>query len=589
MTVSRTPEHVVAQPGRAGGKRRRLLLLLCLLLIPYLLLVARFWYVTDDAFISYRYARNLVLGHGLRYNPGESPPVEGYSNFLWVLLCALFELVGVARGGTTPLPDPTRGPVFVSAACGIALLCLVFDRLRRHLELPLPVAWLATLTLACFPPFAVWSTSGLETMPFALLVFLTFDRLILRRNGPGWLGGSIAGLLLALIRVEGIGWVVVILLAALVADRQRAQRRAAYLRCGLLVVIGYLAYFVWRYAYYQSLLPNTAYAKADLDLPRLLRGVNYVACHVLTFITPMLIVPGTLCALRRRGRGPAAAALAWAFPAYAIVVTGDFMAMGRFLIPGLAFNTLLLGWLLADIWQPRRARQVAAVSLAAASLVLGLLPGFNWHLVPTAVRERFRFRFNTERFETELEQWHSQVRNVAVWTARGRALRSYVAQHRPDEPRPSFVAGAIGATGYYSGLHIYDRNGLVTPAVARRAVASDEPLRSPGHDKEVPPTWFLSYRPTVLQAAVVRHRQPAAIAELAARWAEQLRRGRTGRRLARLYVTDVARVPATGESPPAYLIAWVRIPESQPPAGAWQNFEQRLAKLRRGEHLPALP
>ena len=42
----------------------------------------------DDAFISFRYARNLVEGAGLVWNPGE-PPVEGYSNFLWVLLLAV--------------------------------------------------------------------------------------------------------------------------------------------------------------------------------------------------------------------------------------------------------------------------------------------------------------------------------------------------------------------------------------------------------------------------------------------------------------------------------------------------------------------
>ena len=35
-------------------------------------------YLLDDAFISFRYARNLVEGHGLVYNPGER--VEGYTN-----------------------------------------------------------------------------------------------------------------------------------------------------------------------------------------------------------------------------------------------------------------------------------------------------------------------------------------------------------------------------------------------------------------------------------------------------------------------------------------------------------------------------
>ena len=30
--------------------------------LPYALLVYRFWFVTDDAFISFRYARNWVDG-----------------------------------------------------------------------------------------------------------------------------------------------------------------------------------------------------------------------------------------------------------------------------------------------------------------------------------------------------------------------------------------------------------------------------------------------------------------------------------------------------------------------------------------------
>src|SRR5687768_10954266 len=42
---------------------------------------------TDDAYISYRYARNWVAGHGLVFNPGD--PVEGYTNLLYVLLMAL--------------------------------------------------------------------------------------------------------------------------------------------------------------------------------------------------------------------------------------------------------------------------------------------------------------------------------------------------------------------------------------------------------------------------------------------------------------------------------------------------------------------
>ena len=43
-------------------------------------------FVQDDAYISFRYARNLADGLGLVWNAGER--VEGYTNFLWTLMLA---------------------------------------------------------------------------------------------------------------------------------------------------------------------------------------------------------------------------------------------------------------------------------------------------------------------------------------------------------------------------------------------------------------------------------------------------------------------------------------------------------------------
>jgi hypothetical protein len=43
--------------------------------IPWLRTV----WLSDDAFMSFRYALNLLAGHGLVYNPGEC--VEGHANF----------------------------------------------------------------------------------------------------------------------------------------------------------------------------------------------------------------------------------------------------------------------------------------------------------------------------------------------------------------------------------------------------------------------------------------------------------------------------------------------------------------------------
>lgn len=50
--------------------------------------------VNDDAYISFRYAKNLAAGHGLRFNL-DGPPTEGFSNFLLVLILACAYKLGL--------------------------------------------------------------------------------------------------------------------------------------------------------------------------------------------------------------------------------------------------------------------------------------------------------------------------------------------------------------------------------------------------------------------------------------------------------------------------------------------------------------
>ena len=96
-----------------------------LALAPWAILAARFWFVTDDAYITFRYARNWAEGFGLRYNLGEHVPVEGYSNFLWTAVCAAFVRLGL---------DPVVAAPTLSALCALALLVRLRGALARHLE-----------------------------------------------------------------------------------------------------------------------------------------------------------------------------------------------------------------------------------------------------------------------------------------------------------------------------------------------------------------------------------------------------------------------------------------------------------------------
>ena len=75
--------------GRGGGLRPEsfvLVLAVVPVILGILLAFGKRW-VCDDAFISFRYAENLIHGLGLVYNAGER--VEGYTNFLWTMWAAL--------------------------------------------------------------------------------------------------------------------------------------------------------------------------------------------------------------------------------------------------------------------------------------------------------------------------------------------------------------------------------------------------------------------------------------------------------------------------------------------------------------------
>jgi arabinofuranosyltransferase len=48
-----------------------------------------FWFLTDDAYIAFRYISTSRLGYGYVWNPPPFKPVEGYTSFLWVFLLDL--------------------------------------------------------------------------------------------------------------------------------------------------------------------------------------------------------------------------------------------------------------------------------------------------------------------------------------------------------------------------------------------------------------------------------------------------------------------------------------------------------------------
>ncbi|HNI96530.1 MAG TPA: hypothetical protein PL169_10725, partial [Leptospiraceae bacterium] len=156
-------------------------------------------WVSDDAFISFRYAKNLIDGLGLVYNRGEA--VEGYTNFLWTMLLSAGMYLGY---------DPLR----ISQALGILFyLSTVYILYRVSLRLfPRPESgWpafrilpLASLCLAVQTHAAIFATGGLETSLFGFLLALGSSFLLITKKWESLMIGLSALMLSAFTRPDGL-------------------------------------------------------------------------------------------------------------------------------------------------------------------------------------------------------------------------------------------------------------------------------------------------------------------------------------------------------------------------------------------------
>src|SRR5580693_8639778 len=117
-------------------------------------------FVTDDAFISFVYSRNLAEHGQLTFNAGGTP-IEGYTNFSWTVLLGLLMIVGI---------PPELSSRVIGTLCALGCLYVVFRACERAFERPTGWSSVAPLLLACSSGFACWTSGGLETQLFTLLV-----------------------------------------------------------------------------------------------------------------------------------------------------------------------------------------------------------------------------------------------------------------------------------------------------------------------------------------------------------------------------------------------------------------------------------
>ena len=400
-----------------------------------------YWsWLEDDAFISFRYARHLVEGHGLVYNLGER--VEGYSNFSWVMVAA-----AALRAGADPA-DLSRG----LGLAGVVVASLLAWRLAAHL---LPgrrwTPMVAPLVLAVSPAWVRHATNGLETTCAALLLLILVD-LIRPGAGPGRrLTGALVAVLMAMTRPEGGFLAALVLGAAMLADRGSERRAPAWRTTWVVFLAGWATYWTLRTLWFGTLMPNTYHAKMTGTTGGLVDGVQYVAGFLRDGGVILLLVLAAVAVLRRSDRRPLVAILAAAGAclAFAAAAGGDWMVHSRFGAPAQPQLAVLAAAGTGDLLQ-------TASTTATRRAVAGALGGLallNW--LGVADFERAVWRETTPAVEAG-EYRFEVYRAVGQWLA------------RQAPPGTLVAASDIGALGYWSRLPVLDMFGLVDPHVARR-------------------------------------------------------------------------------------------------------------------------
>ena len=314
-------------------------------------------FMVDDAFISLRYSERFSHGFGLTWNDGEV--VEGYSNFLWVLGCAVLAWLGL------DLVPAARVLGFLGSASAIAAVVWVYRGATLRKSLP---GLAAGLAIALSGSIAIWTVGGLEQPLIAGLLawVLAFTCSILEAPLPRLQRLAIPGLLLGLLvltRADGAIFTLATCLG-LVAARG-LNRTTLRLAAGMAAIpaLFLLTHLLFRRAYYHDWLPNSAYAKVSFTGERLISGYLYVGAGI--YLTGLLVtslfpfvVPPRDQTLRRRVRFLGAVLLLYL--AYVVVIGGDFFPGRRHLVPAIVVLAFLTGAAFTEwIRQGQSARRIA--------------------------------------------------------------------------------------------------------------------------------------------------------------------------------------------------------------------------------------
>jgi arabinofuranosyltransferase len=422
---------------------KKYILLIVIFFVAYCLFLSwSFWFQNvDDAYISFRYGKNLMNGHGLVYNPGEN--VEGYTNFLWTVATAPFTGIKSIDISIFALSFGLVLSIF-----NIYLIARITKQFSGLFPLkPVYIILLPVIFFALDDSIAFWAIGGMEFPMYTLFILAAaYYYFKINEGFRNHILMSIFLMLCTLTRPEGNMIFVITMFHFLVYRKQINDWKKKFLRVSAIYALFVILYYGFKYFYYGQVIPNTFYAKGVTDFSmNLLLGFKYLALcmgtrlYIFIFI---MFLPFKKVYKDFEQSYLLLFSIVYIF--YLLMVGGDWMIANRFFVPIIPFLYILstIGISFAINKMTSIGSGVEALRSKIVSFGSVVL-SFMIFIVTLSLLEYKELIIKDENYKYEHQ-----------WSMFGKWLKMNV------DPKTVIAVGPAGKIPYYSDLYTIDMWGL---------------------------------------------------------------------------------------------------------------------------------
>lgn len=402
----------------------------------------------DDAYISFRYGKNMMHGLGLVYNAGEY--VEGYTNFLWTVITAPFTVI--------PGIDISVFSITLGLLISLVNIYLLYKLLKLFPDIfqnvPVHLFLLPIIFFVLDDSIAFWAIGGMEFPIYTLFILGIIYNYFRLNEAPGKLYSMLIFMMLCtMTRPEG-NMIFGVMLLHMILNRKKIENfKKVFFSTIIIYGIFFLAYYGFKNYYYGNFIPNTFYAKGVTDMKmNLYLGAKYLALctgtrlYIFVFI---LFIPFRKAF--RDFRQSFLIIFCLVYIIYLVGVGGDWMIANRFFVAilpllyilsviGIVYALKKLSSLFDNSKQYiNRFSGITVITLSVLlfSVTLGFL-------------EYKQLIIKDENAKYEMQ-----------WSMFGKWLKMNT------EPNSIIAVGPAGKIPYYSGLYTIDMWGLNNEHIAQ--------------------------------------------------------------------------------------------------------------------------